>query len=47
LGSFPAPVKAAVEMLGLPAGAPRRPVSPLGAEPREALRHELRAMGVL
>lgn len=47
LGSFPAPVKAAVEMLGLPAGAPRRPVAPLGKEQRAALQRELLAMGVL
>jgi len=47
LGSFPAPVKAAVDLLGLPAGAPRRPIAPLGKEQREALRHELQAMGVL
>jgi 4-hydroxy-tetrahydrodipicolinate synthase len=47
LGSFPAPVKAAVEMLGLPAGAPRRPIAPLGKEQREALRRELQTMGVL
>jgi 4-hydroxy-tetrahydrodipicolinate synthase len=47
LGSFPAPVKAAVELLGLPAGAPRRPVAPLDADRREALRRELQAMGVV
>jgi len=47
LGSFPAPVKAAVEMLGLPAGPPRRPVAPLGQEQRAALHRELHAMGVL
>jgi 4-hydroxy-tetrahydrodipicolinate synthase len=47
LGSFPAPVKAAVEMLGLPAGAPRRPVAPLGKEQRTALHRELHAMDVL
>lgn len=47
LGSFPAPVKAAVELLGLPAGAPRRPVAPLNADRREALRRELRAMEVI
>jgi 4-hydroxy-tetrahydrodipicolinate synthase len=47
LGSFPAPVKAAVEMLGLPAGAPRRPVAPLGTEQRAALHRELHTMGVL
>ena len=47
LGSFPAAVKAGVELLGLPAGPPRRPVAPLAADKREALRQELRAMGVL
>jgi len=47
LGSFPAPVKAAVEMLGLPAGAPRRPVAPLGTEQRAVLHRELHTMGVL
>lgn len=47
LGSFPAPVKAAVEMRGLPAGAPRQPIAPLGKEQRERLRRELQAMGVL
>ncbi len=47
LGSFPAPVKAAVELLGLPAGAPRRPVAPLNADRREALRRELRTMEVI
>jgi 4-hydroxy-tetrahydrodipicolinate synthase len=47
LGSFPAPVKAAVELLGLPAGAPRRPIALLDSERREALRRELQAMGVV
>lgn len=47
LGSFPAPVKAAMEFLGLPAGTPRRPVAPLAEAQREALRQELRAMEVL
>lgn len=47
LGSFPAPVKAAMELRGLPAGAPRRPVAPLDAERREVLRRELVAMGVV
>lgn len=46
LGSFPAPVKAAMELIGLPAGAPRSPVPPLDAERREMLRRELQAMGV-
>lgn len=47
LGSFPAPVKAAMELIGLPAGAPRGPVAPLGAERRDVLKRELRAMGVV
>jgi 4-hydroxy-tetrahydrodipicolinate synthase len=47
LGSFPAPVKAAVQMLGLPAGPPRRPVTPLDEGRREVLRGELRQMGVI
>ncbi len=47
LGSFPAPVKAAMELIGLPAGAPRRPVAPLDAERRAALRRELQEMGVV
>ena len=47
LGSFPAPVKAAMELIGLPAGAPRAPVAPLGSEQRAALRRELREMGVV
>lgn len=47
LGSFPAPVKAAMELLGLPAGAPRQPIAPLDAERRDLLARELRAMGVV
>ncbi len=47
LGSFPAPVKAAMELLGLPAGKPRRPVAPLDERQREVLSSELRAIGVL
>lgn len=47
LGSFPAPVKAGVELRGLPAGPPRRPVAPLDAEHRERFRRELQAMEVL
>ncbi len=46
-GSFPAPVKAAMELVGLPAGVPRQPIAPLDAENRELLRQELQAMGVL
>ncbi len=47
LGSFPAPVKAAMELLGLPAGAPRMPIVPLDAEHRDMLAQALRAMGVV
>ena len=47
LGSFPAPVKAAMELLGLPAGVPRQPVAALGAEGRTLLRKELQVMEVL
>jgi 4-hydroxy-tetrahydrodipicolinate synthase len=47
LGSFPAPVKAAMELLGLPAGAPRLPIAPLDAERRDLLAQALRAMGVV
>ena len=47
LGSFPAPVKAAMELRGLPAGDPRRPIAPLARDQYEALRRELRAMGVM
>lgn len=47
LGSFPAPVKAAMELLGLPAGNPRNPIAPLAADRREQLRRELQAMGVV
>src|SRR5262245_17156538 len=47
LGSFPAPVKAAMELLGLPAGNPRHPVAPLAANRREQLHRELQAMGVV
>ena len=47
LGSFPAPVKAAMELVGLPAGVPRQPIAPLDADKRHLLRRELQAMGVL
>jgi len=47
LGSFPAPVKAAMELIGLPAGAPRSPVASLGVEQRESLRQAMLAMGVI
>jgi len=47
LGSFPAPVKTAMELCDLPAGPPRQPIARLRTEQRERLRRELQAMGVL
>jgi 4-hydroxy-tetrahydrodipicolinate synthase len=47
LGSFPAPVKAAMELCDLPAGPPRQPIARLRTEQGERLRRELQAMGVL
>jgi 4-hydroxy-tetrahydrodipicolinate synthase len=47
LGSFPAPVKAAMELRGLPAGVPRQPIAPLDAAQQEVLRRELVAMQVV
>ncbi len=47
LGSFPAPVKAAMELRGLPAGVPRQPIAPLDAAQQEVLRRELVTMQVV
>jgi len=44
--TFPAAYKAAAEIVGLPAGAPRRPVAPLAAERRLELERLLAALGV-
>lgn len=41
LGSFPAVLKEATAMLGLPIGLPRRPVQPLSPEARSRLRRVL------
>jgi 4-hydroxy-tetrahydrodipicolinate synthase len=41
LGTFPAVVKEAMNMLGLPAGVTRSPVGPLSTEARQQLRHIL------
>ena len=43
--TFPAAYKAAAALLGLPAGAPRAPVTPLSAERSEELRRLLAAIG--
>ncbi len=43
----PIPVKAALELMGLPAGAPRLPLTPLGKEHLPLLRGELKKLGLL
>lgn len=43
----PAPVKAAMEMLGLAAGEPRLPLVPVSSESREKIRKVLADMGLL
>jgi 4-hydroxy-tetrahydrodipicolinate synthase len=45
-GSYPAPVKAALDIMGLPAGPPRLPVAPLDAEQRARLRDLLVRMEI-
>jgi len=45
LGSFPVVIKDAMELMGLPAGPARAPVSSLQGAPREALIKILRDMG--
>ena len=47
LGSFPAPIKAAMELRGLPAGPARSPITALTDEARGALRQELQTMRVV
>ncbi len=47
LGSFPAPIKAAMQLRNLPAGPTRKPIAPLTDTARAELRRELQAMGVL
>ena len=46
-GSFPAPIKAAMQLRDLPSGPARQPIAPLSAEARAGLQRELQAMGVL
>ena len=45
LGSYPAPVKAGLALLGVPVGPPRRPIRPLNEAQRERLRALLREVG--
>lgn len=47
LGTWPASLKAAMEMVGLPAGIPRLPVLPLDRDGREKLRRSLDELGLL
>ena len=47
LGTWPASLKAAMTMMGLPAGIPRRPVLPLDGETTEKLRRSLVELGLL
>ena len=46
LASYPAPVKAALDMIGIPAGPPRQPIQPVSASRQEELRALLRAAGL-
>ncbi len=46
-GSFPAPIKAAMQLRSLPAGPTRQPIAALTATARAELRRELQAMGVV
>lgn len=45
VGSYPAPVKAGLALLGVPVGPPRRPIRPLNDAQRERLRALLREIG--
>lgn len=47
LGTFPASVKAALDLLGRPGGPTREPIHPLNAAQREALRKTMTAAGLL
>ena len=47
LGSFPAPIKAAMQLRSLPAGPTRQPIAALSASARAELRRELQAIRVV
>jgi 4-hydroxy-tetrahydrodipicolinate synthase len=47
LGTFPASVKASLELLGRPGGPTREPIRPLSAAQRETLRKKMVAAGLL
>jgi 4-hydroxy-tetrahydrodipicolinate synthase len=46
LASYPAPVKAALEIMGIPVGPPRKPIQPVAESRREELRALLRGAGL-
>ncbi|MDR7555503.1 MAG: dihydrodipicolinate synthase family protein [Armatimonadota bacterium] len=47
IGTWPASLKAAMKMLGLPAGVPRAPVLPLDRQATEKLRQHMIELGIL
>lgn len=47
IGSFPAPLKAALNMMGRPGGRPRDPIQPLDATRTERVREVLLSMGLV
>lgn len=47
LGTFPASVKAALDLVGRPGGPPRPPIRPLGTGERESLRRAMASAGLL
>jgi 4-hydroxy-tetrahydrodipicolinate synthase len=44
---YPSTIKAAMEIMGMPAGDTRKPITPLGAEAKALLRQKLTEMGIL
>jgi dihydrodipicolinate synthase/N-acetylneuraminate lyase len=45
--NYPAGIKAAMEILGRPAGRTRKPIPPLEADLAKRMRAELEKMGIL
>jgi 4-hydroxy-tetrahydrodipicolinate synthase len=46
LGTWPSALKAALQLVGQPAGLPREPVAPLGREDRDRLAAVMRELGI-
>jgi 4-hydroxy-tetrahydrodipicolinate synthase len=46
LGTWPSALKAALQIIGLPAGLPREPLAPLGREERDKLAAVMREVGI-